>query len=60
MIACQHALPLAKQAEALGISRGTLYYAARPVPAADLALMRRKMNCIWNTLSRAVGRCKAC
>jgi putative transposase len=55
MIDRQHALPLAKQAKALGISRGTLYYAARPVPAADLALMRRKMNCIWNTLSRAVG-----
>ena len=41
MIDRQHALPLAKQAKALGISRGTLYYAARPVPVADLALMRR-------------------
>ena len=41
MIDRQHSLPLAKQAKALGISRGTLYYAARPVPAADLALMRR-------------------
>ena len=30
-----------EQAKALGISRGALYYAARPVPAADLALMRR-------------------
>jgi hypothetical protein len=29
MIDRQHALPLAKQAKALGISRGTLYYAAR-------------------------------
>jgi putative transposase len=55
MIDRQHSLPLAKQAKALGISRGTLYYVSRPVPAADLALMRRKMNCIWNTLSRAVG-----
>jgi transposase-like protein len=34
-------LPLAKQAKALSISRGTLYYVSRPVPAADLALMRR-------------------
>ena len=41
MIDRQHSLPLAKQAKALGISRGTLYYAARSVPAADLALMRR-------------------
>jgi putative transposase len=41
MIDRQHSLPLAKQAKALGISRGTLYYAARPVPVADLALMRR-------------------
>ena len=40
MIDRQHALPLAKQAKALGISRGTLYYAARPVPAADLDLSR--------------------
>ncbi|MCA3378374.1 MAG: hypothetical protein INF64_14770 [Roseomonas sp.] len=41
MIDCQHALPLAGQAKALSISRGTLYYVSRPVPAADLALMRR-------------------
>ena len=40
MIDRQHSLPLAKQAKALGISRGMLYYAARPVPAADLALLR--------------------
>jgi putative transposase len=40
----QHALPLAKQAKALGISRGTLYYASRQVPAADLALIRRIDN----------------
>ncbi|MFO0170010.1 MAG: IS3 family transposase [Alphaproteobacteria bacterium] len=41
MIDRQHSLPLAKQAKALSISRGTLYYVSRPVPAADLALMRR-------------------
>ena len=41
MIDREHALPLAKQAKALSISRGTLYYVSRPVPAADLALMRR-------------------
>ena len=41
MIDREHALPLAKQAKALSISRGTLYYVSRPVPAVDLALMRR-------------------
>ena len=40
MIDRQLALPLGKQAKALGISRGSLYYVPRPVPAADLALMR--------------------
>jgi putative transposase len=41
MIDHSHALPLARQAEALGISRGSVYYAPRPVSASDLALMRR-------------------
>ena len=36
-----HALPLARQAEELGISRGSLYYQPQPVSATDLALMRR-------------------
>jgi putative transposase len=41
MIDRSHALPVARQAEALGISRGGVYYAPRPVSASDLALMRR-------------------
>lgn len=41
MIDRGHALPIAKQAKALGISRGSVYYVARPVPAAELAVMRR-------------------
>jgi putative transposase len=41
MIDRSHALPLARQAEALGISRGSLYYRPQPASAADLALMRR-------------------
>ena len=41
MIDRSHALPVAKQAKALGISRGSVYYLPRPVPAADLAIMRR-------------------
>src|SRR5215204_6827730 len=41
MIDRSHALPLAWQAEELGISRGSLYYRPQPVLAADLAIMRR-------------------
>ena len=41
MIDRTHDLSIAKQAEALGISRGSVYYLPRPVPAADLAIMRR-------------------
>ena len=41
MIDRSHDLPLARQAAALGISRGSLYYHPQPVSAADLALMRR-------------------
>ena len=36
-----HALPVTRQAQVLGISRGSVYYLPRPVPAQDLALMRR-------------------
>ena len=41
MIDRSHALPLARQAEELGISRGSLFYRPPPVSAADLVLMRR-------------------
>src|SRR5687767_6203582 len=41
MIDRSHARPLARQADELGISRGSLYYRLQPAPAADLALMRR-------------------
>ena len=41
MIDRGHDLPIAHQAQALGISRGSVYYLPRPVPAADLAVMRR-------------------
>jgi putative transposase len=36
-----HALSVTKQAEVVGIARSTVYYLPRPVPAADLDLMRR-------------------
>jgi putative transposase len=34
-------LPVLRQAEMLGISRGSVYDQSRPTPPADLALMRR-------------------
>jgi putative transposase len=36
-----HDLPIAKQAEALNISRGSVYNLPRPVSETDLAIMRR-------------------
>ncbi len=41
MIDGDHGLPIAKQAKALGISRGSVYYSPRAVSPADLAIMRR-------------------
>ena len=41
MIDRAHALPVTRQARELGISRGSVYYLPRPVPASDLAIMRR-------------------
>src|SRR4051812_49063610 len=41
MIDREHDLPLTRQAEVLRISRGSVYYMPRPVPDADLAIMRR-------------------
>ena len=41
MIDPAHDLSITKQAEALNISRGSVYYLPRPVPDADLAIMRR-------------------
>ena len=41
MIDRGHRLPLSRQAEMLGISRGSPYYDPCPVSAADLATMRR-------------------
>src|SRR5215467_4209137 len=41
MIDRAHELPISRQAEALNISRGSVYYLPRPVSATDLAIMRR-------------------
>jgi putative transposase len=41
MIDRGHELSVSKQAEVVGIARSTVYYLPRPVPAADLDLMRQ-------------------
>lgn len=41
MIGRSRALPLRRQAQLLKLSRSSLYYEPRPVPPADLAIMRR-------------------
>jgi putative transposase len=40
MIDRTHDLPIIRQAEALSVSRSSVYYLPRPVPEADLAIMR--------------------
>ena len=39
MIDRDHKLPLARQAKAVGISRGSIYYRPRPVGEAGLGLI---------------------
>ena len=41
MIDREHDLSITRQAKVLKISRGSVYYLPRPVPAADLAVMQR-------------------
>ncbi len=41
MISPAHALPVTRQCELLVLPRSSVYYTPRPVPAADLALMRQ-------------------
>jgi len=41
MIDRSHDLPVTRQAQVLKLSRSSVYYQARPVSAADLAIMRR-------------------
>ena len=41
MISRAHKLPISRQAEPLGISRGSVYYLPRPVSENDLTIMRR-------------------
>jgi putative transposase len=41
MITPTHDLPIIRQAKIVGVSRGAVYYKARPVPPDDLVIMRR-------------------
>ncbi len=41
MIDRNHPLPISKQAKAVGISRGSVYYLPRPVSDFDQELMKR-------------------
>jgi putative transposase len=41
MIDRSHDLPVTRQAKALNVSRGSVYYMPRPASVADLAIMRR-------------------
>ena len=41
MIDKSHDLSIVRQARELNVSRGSVYYKARPVSAANLVLMRR-------------------
>jgi putative transposase len=41
MIDRMHDLPVARQAKALNISRGSVYYKPRPLPAEELKIVRR-------------------
>ena len=55
MIDRGHDLPITKQAEVLRISRGSIYYLPRPVPEADLAIMRHLDRLHRNSPSPARG-----
>ena len=60
MINREHDLPITKQAQVLRISRGSVYYLTRPMPEADLAIMRRLDRLHLEFPSPARGCCKAC
>jgi putative transposase len=60
MIDRQHDLPITKQAEVLCISRSSVYYLPRPMPAADIAIMRRLDRLHRSSLSPARGCCEGC
>lgn len=55
-----HPLPSSRQAEALGVNRGSVYYLPRPTRPADLALKRRIDELHLETRSLAPACCATC
>jgi len=55
MIDRAHDLPITRQAEALNISRGSVYYLPRLVPKADWRSCSVSTDCIWSSPSPEVG-----
>jgi hypothetical protein len=60
MIDRKHALSITRQAEALGISRGSVYYLPRPTSEVDLKLMRRIDELHLEFRLRGPGCCAIC
>jgi putative transposase len=60
MIDPEHNLPIQKQAEVLAISRSTVYYQPRTVPAEDLWQMRQIDELHLNYPFAAAGCCAIC
>ena len=60
MIDRLYALPVTHPVQALGFSRGSVYYLPKPVRAADLAIMRRVDELHMNYLLPAAGYCVIC
>ena len=60
MIDRVHDLPITRQAEALNISRGSVYYLPRPVSSDDLAIMRRLDRLHLEFPSPVRECCEAC
>src|SRR5262249_18231288 len=58
MIDRTHDLPISKQAEALNISRGSVYYLPRPVSEADLAIMGDGNRLRGNSACTGIGQAR--
>jgi putative transposase len=60
MIDRNHALPITRQAELVGISRGDVYDLPRAAPEADQQLMKRIDALNLSHPSRAAACCATC
>jgi putative transposase len=60
MIDRNHALPIARQAELVGISRANVYYLPRAASEADVRLMRRSTSSTWRIPLPAAACCVTC